>query len=900
LVFIGPAQPATAPSNVTVPNQTAAQGGTATFTVSFSGAGGPFTFQWSTNATAIPGATNNTYKTGQLHARDNGIQFSVKVTNPQGSASGTGTLTVTPYTTPPTVVSAGAVNNAGTFQVGVTFSQFLDPTTAQNTANYTLASGTVSSAVYDDSIGGVVLTVSSLTAGVSNSVTVANVKNASGIVMASAQTVPLMLTTPITLTDVDVGTPTLAGTFKQIGADPYLGSPIWQQTGGGNDIWNNADNFNYAYTHVQGDFTAIVNIRSLTGENWSKAELMARQNDFASATVTPGAGDPQVSNMTTPADQNNTVQLQYRDVRDAASANANTGAATPTYPHTWLRMTRLGDAIRIDESPDANTWTTLATHFLSAGQWTNDINIGIAVTRHNDGSTNPATATWSNFGFPAVPLAFTTPLPATTAALEGRKVVLSVVATGNPLNYQWSKGGTDIPGEMRSTLTLNNIQPSDAGAYSVRIFSTPGGTSIHSDTMVTVTPYPPIPSASALSRQDGIIEVGVTFDELINLSTLVAGNFTLSGGGTVTGLKVSTNSYVNYEAAALQTTGLKPGSSYVLTVKNVSDLSGQTITSTNINFTVGGLTWYETGTPKTPGQIVPVGTNGFDILNGGRQEWGNYDEITMAYVAKTNDFDVRVRVEYAEPGSEWTRVGLQARNALNVGEPATDHTNAAASTASAYAQTHVNPTQTLASSGAWDPNDPAQPGNPNPNNGHEQNCRLGAGIATTSWGSNVGDPPHYPHAWVRLARQGAMLHGYRSDDGTNWIDQGTVTLTDQQSYMYVGPFLAVETGNIWAAGTFDVWNSPFDSKFDRLFVAQFREFGDVVSGGTIVPSRLTFSLSGKAVTINWTVAGTLLESPTVGAGATWTAVPNAPNTPTGGTITLTPSGRTTFFRLQQQ
>src|SRR5262249_39801910 len=151
---------------------------------------------------------------------------------------------------------AGAVNNQGTYQVGVTFNQFLDPTTSQNTANYTLGSGTVSSAVYDDTIGGVVLTVSSLTAGVSNSVTVANVKNASGIVMTGPQTVPVLLTTPLTLTDTDVGSPTLAGKLIQIGADPYLGSPIWQQTGGGNDIWNNADNFNYAYVRVQGDFTA--------------------------------------------------------------------------------------------------------------------------------------------------------------------------------------------------------------------------------------------------------------------------------------------------------------------------------------------------------------------------------------------------------------------------------------------------------------------------------------------------------------------------------------------------------------------------------------------------------------------------------------------------------------------
>ena len=97
--------------------------------------------------------------------------------------------------------------------------------------------------------------------------------------------------------------------------------------------------------------------------------------------------------------------------------------------------------------------------------------------------------------------------------------------------------------------------------------------------------------------------------------------------------------------------------------------------------------WADTGTPKRPGQVVPVGPDGFDVLNGGRQEWSSYDEATIAYVKKTNDFDVKVQLVYAEPGSQWTRVGLQARNNLNVGESPDDRNlTGAGSTASAYAQ----------------------------------------------------------------------------------------------------------------------------------------------------------------------------------------------------------------------
>src|SRR5205085_1473654 len=105
-----------------------------------------------------------------------------------------------------------------------------------------------------------------------------------------------------------------------------------------------------------------------------------------------------------------------------------------------------------------------------------------------------------------------------------------------------------------------------------------------------------------------------------------------------------------------------------------------------------------------------------------------------------------------------------------------------------------------------------------PNNSHEQNTRLATGGATTDWRnvSNAGTPS-YPDVWLRLQRVGTNINGYASSDGVSWSLQGTNSLTTQQADMYVGPSLSVETGNIWASGDFDVWNAPFDPKFDRLF-----------------------------------------------------------------------------------
>lgn len=903
---VAPTTPVAPTVSVSPSTVTASEGTSQLFTAAFNGTP-PFAFQWSENGSAIAGATTSTLSLGPVSSADNSAKITCTVSNAVSSVTSSGaTLTVTPYSTGPSVVKAAAVQSGGGYLVGVTFSQFLNAS-ATTLANYSIPGGAISAATYDPTVPGVVLTVSGLTVGSTNTVTVSNVANDDGITMAASGSATFIIRNQVTsLTDQDVGTPTLAGSLTTT-LNPFLGSAVFKVVGGGNDIWNTSDNFNYAYTMVSGDFDYVVDVNSLLGpDNWTKAELMARAP--TSPSTTPTGPDAFVANMTTQTpgfvwDSQGWVFFGQNDVelQDRDTANGNPGGASafplypPTYPNTWLRLTRVsGTNFILKASPDGKNWTFISSHSVSAANFPNSLFLGLAVTAHNDTDTNGGTAVFTGFSaFTPVPVAITNQPPANISGLEGRSVSFSVGATGDPLNYQWQKGGIDIPGATSSAVTLNNLQMSDAGMYDVRVFNS-ASTATSSSVNLSVIPYPPIPSASAMTRNDGVVEVGVAFDEPVNLSSLVQGNFSLNTG-SVTGLKIATNSFVTYESAVLQTTGLTPGSSYVLTIKNVSDLNGNTITSTNVNFTVGQLTWAETGTPITPGQVIPVGSNGFDILNGGRQEWGTYDEVTMAYVIKTNDFDVRVQVVYAEPASEWARVGMQARNSLNVGEPTSDRTNTT-STVSAYAQTHVNPAQTLASSGAWNPSDPIQPVNPTPNDSHEQNCRLAAGAATQGWGS-AGTAPTYPNAWLRLQRTGTNIFGYRSSDGVNWTSQGSVSLTDQQSYMYVGMSLGVETGNIWPS-TFDVWNAPFDPNYDRLFVAQFRNFGDVPS--VVVPAPIAIKRQASSVVLSWGVSGILQQSPAVGPAASWTPVAGAPNTPTGGSFTNTPSGTALFFRLKEQ
>ncbi len=58
----------------------------------------------------------------------------------------------------------------------------------------------------------------------------------------------------------------------------------------------------------------------------------------------------------------------------------------------------------------------------------------------------------------------------------GSSVTFTAAASGTgPFSYQWFKGATALSGQTNSTLTLNNLQPGDSGAYSVSVTGACGG-----------------------------------------------------------------------------------------------------------------------------------------------------------------------------------------------------------------------------------------------------------------------------------------------------------------------------------------------------------------------------------------------------------------------------------------
>ena len=89
--------------------------------------------------------------------------------------------------------------------------------------------------------------------------------------------------------------------------------------------------------------------------------------------------------------------------------------------------------------------------------------------------------------------------PFSRTNITGSDATFSVIATGTvPLSYQWQFGGNNIPGATGSTLTVNGVQPSNAGDYSVVITNVAGS---FTSAIATLTVWvPPAISIQPASR----------------------------------------------------------------------------------------------------------------------------------------------------------------------------------------------------------------------------------------------------------------------------------------------------------------------------------------------------------------------------------------------------------------
>lgn len=179
----GPPESGTATAFITVtkqPSDTAiATGQTATLSVTATGSSTP-TYQWqkaaagSTNFVDIAGATSASYTTGTLTVAENGTQYRA-VLSITGLSIPSRAATVTIDVISP--IAYRAVGSATFDKVTVVYSEPVDPASATNPANYSIAGLTISGATLAAGGNSVVLTTGLQKTGTVYTVTVKDVKD---------------------------------------------------------------------------------------------------------------------------------------------------------------------------------------------------------------------------------------------------------------------------------------------------------------------------------------------------------------------------------------------------------------------------------------------------------------------------------------------------------------------------------------------------------------------------------------------------------------------------------------------------------------------------------------------------------------------------------------------------
>lgn len=169
----------------------------------------------------------------------------------------------------------------------------------------------------------------------------------------------------------DIGSVAAGGTVSE-------NAGTWTVSGSGADIWNTADEFQFAWRQVTGDVQITARVTGIDNTDpWAKAGVMLRQS--------LAAGSRQVSTVLTPA---NGVSYQRRTSTNGASAY--TAGARTVAPY-WVRIERVGNLVTSSSSADGSTWKVIRTQTVTLGT---SIYVGLAVTSHNDGQL--CTATFTN------------------------------------------------------------------------------------------------------------------------------------------------------------------------------------------------------------------------------------------------------------------------------------------------------------------------------------------------------------------------------------------------------------------------------------------------------------------------------------------------------------------------
>ena len=335
--------------------------------------------------------------------------------------------------------------------------------------------------------------------------------------------------TGIFATDADIGSPSPAGSSSY-----NAGSDTYTVAGGGADIQNTSDQFNFLYKPVNGNATLIARVTSEQDTNtWAKAGVMFRNS--------AAAGDMEASLVVS---YSSGVSFQWRSSSGGSTGYTVTGGVSAP---AWIELVRNGNTFTAyyattTAEPTSSQWIQEGSAETIA-MGTDTIG-GLAVTSHDNGVLNAATFT----GVQITGATTATDAPVMTAAataspniVTGTTTSLSAAAIDDSglsgeggLKYTWSTTGTP-PGSVKFSANGTHAAQSTvatfgaAGTYNleVTIVNPAQGQSVTSSVNVIVN------QTLTSIRVAGQPPVATAYDQfnnsLVNQPAFNAGTDTITG-----------------------------------------------------------------------------------------------------------------------------------------------------------------------------------------------------------------------------------------------------------------------------------------------------------------------------------------------------------------------------------
>lgn len=251
------------------------------------------------------------------------------------------------------------------------------------------------------------------------------------------------------------------------------------------------------------------------------------------------------------------------------------------------------------------------------------------------------------------------------------------------------------------------------------------------------------------------------------------------------------------------------------------------------------------GSPSPAGS-ASFSSGVFTITADGADIWGLSDNFHFVYQSVNGDGEIIARVDSLQNTNGWAKAGVMIRETLNAN--------------STHAMMIVTPS-----------------------NGTSFQRR------TTTGGSSVATTPAdrvvAPY-WVRLVRSGTTFTGYKSSNGTIWVQVGSATIS-MSSSVYVGLPVTSHSAGVLTTSNISNVSTTFSPPFDF----SLSNGGNIsVTQGQSVTNTITATLlSGTTQSVIFSASG-------LPAGATVSFSPPscnptcAPATMTINTISSTPTG----------